>query len=262
MIKDNPHELEMMRADMETVSDFYRPSNYWNNYQQVSYNYIQVAGISRFRSNKNKTWSSFGAVTDPLTGYAQRLLEKTAFAESESTAVQNFLAQGKLLPEIDSYLHLIRNETHTILQQLADKYRQHLQMLLAFSYHFCQLHDHQGFLSQIEDAGFGSPDIIQSFNGRQYTISFLRYFFQYLQMAKLLDFNELHSIVEVGGGYGGLAEVILKLHPHITYVGIEIPPQSYISQQYLTAVFPGKTLNYSETRNMPAIDMSSPPGKK
>lgn len=200
MIGDKPHELEMMRADMETASTFYRPSNYWNNYQQISYTYIKAAGISHFRSHKNKIWSSFGAVADPLSGYVERLLEKTAFTESQCPAVQNFLKQGTQHPKIKSYLHLIRNETKNILQQLANKYHQHLHMLLAFSYNSCRLNDHHDFLLRIEDSGFGSPDILHSFDNRQYTISFLRYFFQYLQMAERLNFNELKSIVEVGGG--------------------------------------------------------------
>lgn len=45
-------------------------------------------------------------------------------------------------------------------------------------------------------------------------------------------------------------------------MNIEIPPQSYIAQQYLTAVFPKKALSYSETRNMPTINMDDHPNKK
>jgi hypothetical protein len=73
MIQDKPEVLAEMLKDMESAPAIYRPSNYWNNYQRESYRYVNSYGISEFRSHKNILWSSFGAVADPLLGYAPPL---------------------------------------------------------------------------------------------------------------------------------------------------------------------------------------------
>lgn len=46
------------------------------------------------------------------------------------------------------------------------------------------------------------------------------------------------SFAEVSSGYGRLAYVILKAVPSATYCIIDIPPALYLSQRYLTTLFP------------------------
>lgn len=50
--------------------------------------------------------------------------------------------------------------------------------------------------------------------------------------------NTKPVIAELGAGYGRLAYVFLKLHPGCKYVIFDIPPTLYVSQWYLSQLFP------------------------
>ena len=65
--------------------------------------------------------------------------------------------------------------------------------------------------------------------------------------------------MEIGGGDGKQTEVIKKLYPHITFYLLDIPPQLYVAEQYLSTVFPGSVVSYRETRKMDKIPNT--PGK-
>jgi SAM-dependent methyltransferase len=65
----------------------------------------------------------------------------------------------------------------------------------------------------------------------------------------LLEYDSLRqgipesgTILELGAGYGRNAFVILKLHPQIKYVLVDIPPALWIAERYLSEVFPEKRI--------------------
>src|SRR5439155_517391 len=47
------------------------------------------------------------------------------------------------------------------------------------------------------------------------------------------------EVAELGAGYGRLAYVVVSASPGVRYTIIDIPPALYLSQRYLTTVFPG-----------------------
>jgi putative sugar O-methyltransferase len=46
--------------------------------------------------------------------------------------------------------------------------------------------------------------------------------------------------VELGGGYGRLAWVLLVAHPGLRYILVDIPPALAIAEEYLTTVLPDR----------------------
>jgi putative sugar O-methyltransferase len=46
------------------------------------------------------------------------------------------------------------------------------------------------------------------------------------------------NVCEIGAGYGRLAYAFLKALPRVSYTIVDIPPALYLSQRYLTALFP------------------------
>ncbi len=49
--------------------------------------------------------------------------------------------------------------------------------------------------------------------------------------------DAIHSVVEVGGGYGHMAKHFRNLNPEVTYTIIDIPIFSYIQYVYLRTIF-------------------------
>ncbi len=251
-IEDDPRTLDEMLEDLRNADPIYRPSNFWDYYQNESYRHIREQGVGEFRSHRLRNWASFGAVADPLLGDAHPLLGRGDGLQSAWLKVVG--KSVRRIPLLKDFL--------TTFEKLTEAYENHLEMLLELSYHYCLNADPQKRIAGIEDSGLGAPNISMKFDGRVYTLHFLRYFLQYLYLSRFVDFKEVRSIVEIGGGYGGMAEVISKLHPHILYVDVDIPPQIYIAERYLSACFEGKVLGYLETKKEDQLIPESHDGKR
>jgi putative sugar O-methyltransferase len=63
-------------------------------------------------------------------------------------------------------------------------------------------------------------------------------------IARALAGSSPESIVEVGGGYGRTAYVLLKLYPKAAYTIVDIEPALTISRWYLTTLFPEARLHF------------------
>ena len=135
-------------------------------------------------------------------------------------------------------------------------------MLLELSYYYCLHGDDKHRIRRIADSGLGAPNIMMQIDGKLYTIHFLRYFLQYLYLRRFVDFDNLDGLIEIGGGYGGMAEVVLKLHPDLDYVDVDIPPQIYLATQYLSACFEGEVVSYDETRRESELHLDNFSGKR
>src|SRR3989442_5199530 len=53
-------------------------------------------------------------------------------------------------------------------------------------------------------------------------------------------------MVELGAGLGRNIEVVAHLFPHATLLLFDIPPQLYVSHQYLASVFSNRVIGYDE----------------
>jgi putative sugar O-methyltransferase len=67
----------------------------------------------------------------------------------------------------------------------------------------------------------------------------------------LLEYDSFHvaipasrpaTILELGGGYGRNAFVVLRLCPEIKYIVVDIPPALWVAERYLSRVFPEKRI--------------------
>lgn len=114
-------------------------------------------------------------------------------------------------------------------------------------YRYSMEMDKQGglhILDSIEDSTLGNPYDYFRINEKSYTLSFLRYFDQMAYVKMHIDSGNLKSVMEIGSGYGGSAEVYVKTFPNIAYFNFDIPPQLYVAQQYLSSVFPKEVYTY------------------
>ena len=79
---------------------------------------------------------------------------------------------------------------------------------------------------------------------------------EYYSMSEVVSFNNMHTVLEIGAGYGRNAHVTLSLNSHIKMVLVDIFPALYISQQYLSSIFKKKKIfkaqkfsSYSDIKN-------------
>lgn len=108
-------------------------------------------------------------------------------------------------------------------------------------------------LEELELSLVGNPKELIRYNGKEYPASALRYYLEYAYCCQFVDFDQVSILVELGSGAGKQAEVIKKLHPEITFLLFDIPPQLYVAEQYLKTVFPESVLSYRQTRQMESL---------
>lgn len=109
-------------------------------------------------------------------------------------------------------------------------------------------------LIELNDELAGNPLEKFEIRGKWYSLNFVRYFYRALMIEKYLQISNSVYFFEIGAGYGGQAEVLLKMFPQLRICLTDIPPQLYVIEQYLKSLFPGDVLGYTSTRNMQTID--------
>ena len=97
--------------------------------------------------------------------------------------------------------------------------------------------DPKSYLEKLDEPEEGNPLTVPA--GRKRASQDLaNSVLEYYSMAEGVDFGKCRRVLEIGGGYGRDAFVVMKLNPHIQYTLVDIPPALWIAQRYLSSVFP------------------------
>lgn len=77
-------------------------------------------------------------------------------------------------------------------------------------------------------------------NGKKFMGTFLKCAEQLQNMEKVIPKEKFQNVCEIGGGFGAMAEMVIKRHkPHL-YCIIDLPETLEVSYMYLSSVFPDK----------------------
>jgi len=97
--------------------------------------------------------------------------------------------------------------------------------------------DVKGYVDRLEEPKEGNPLLVPA--GKQLASQDLaNSVLEYYSMAEGVDFAGCKRVLEIGGGYGRDAYVVLKLNPQVQYTLVDIPPALWIAQRYLSSIFP------------------------
>ncbi|MDB3935545.1 putative sugar O-methyltransferase [Granulosicoccus sp.] len=124
----------------------------------------------------------------------------------------------------------------TAIERYADGYDSALA-----DYRVLQAADDTGkrpYLHHFSESGEGNPIEQFEFEGRLFSRSSLNYLLGLCLLKRHTDDKPIHTVVEVGGGFGSLGEILLKgADPDIRYIDFDIPPNNAITQFYLSSIF-------------------------
>lgn len=253
-MKDDHELLELMMKDMRKVSNFYKPTNQWENHEKLFLPELREKGLHNFRRRKNSILSSFAATDLLPSSNVLRNLKKYRNADTKTKLKLNL---------IHFFLRGIINnkKTNKFLTYLVDTLSgTGYKDLCLLCYEFAKSYGAQRGAKPLDDfepSMVGNPEAVFYVNEKPFTISVLSYYIQYAYCCKFINFNSIDTIAEIGSGVGKQVEVIKKLHPKITFYLFDIPPQLYIAQQYLSELFPNSVIAYTKTRNMKQVSEAS-----
>jgi len=96
--------------------------------------------------------------------------------------------------------------------------------------------DRQRYFERLEEPVEGNPILVAS-EGRQVSQDLANTLIEYCAIGEAMSFEDIDSVLEIGGGYGRNAYIILALNPNIKVTMVDIPPALYIAQRYLASMF-------------------------
>jgi len=243
-----------MLNDTKNSPKLYQPTKYWHNYEKKFLPELKRLGLKDFRRRKNSIFQSFGSMDIDPIDIKLRVLNKDLF-EGIFPPKKSILFKRFIRSAIRIKLFRRRIE-HISRLWLGIS----LEEKLFFTYQFAKYYGIANKalpISNLSDSLIGSPKNILKINDNVYTSTLLRYYLYYAYTCKFIDYSSISSVLEIGSGHGGQVEVLKKLHPNMTIFVIDIPPQLYVCEQYLKAIFPNDVISYEKTRNMVEIPVNS-----
>ena len=248
-VADDPALLDLMLEDLSSAPEAYRPTNYWAVYQQRFVPELRSLGLRDFRRRFDSVLRSFGAVdfANPIA--------KTRVSGSRLLR----LPVVRSLPGIERLGQALDRRLGRYIRTLDDLDLDSYTRLGYAHAHLKAEGTHARPLREFSMSLAGNPVGVVEIEGRHYSRTMLRYYLQYVYMSRFVDFETIGTVAELGSGMGRQTEVVCRLHPRVSYLLFDLPPQLYVAEQFLSAVFPERVVSYRATREWTRLE-TVPPG--
>jgi putative sugar O-methyltransferase len=227
------HTIEHMKQELRSAPAVYQPSAFWNDMGAVNERVLDWSGEASFKRTLNQNYFNFipTASNDARMMRMRRLIrhcrqsapERCVFADPDCDP-------ASWVSCYPSYF-IFKEPDRATKRDLYGEY-------LALMYEYALRRDRSGLLAILEEPTLGNPirvlrngklisqDIVNSVRERNSILA-----------AMGTERDGRFTFAELGAGYGRLGYVMLKT-TRCRYFAFDIPPALYLSQWYLTTLFP------------------------
>jgi putative sugar O-methyltransferase len=212
--------LDRMVADLDDAPELYQPTVFWRSGMASIMKDLREHGVTSFRRHPSAT-----------AFYVPTYIERSPAAQSLESFLRS-VGRVELVTRVTNR-HLARYD-HAVATEL----------------------DTPGAprLEGASESAYGEPLEQFEFDGKRYSRSFLNYLRGLVLFKRTVPDANLLTVLEIGGGYGTLGEILLPVNPKIRYVDVDIPPVAYVATWYLRQVLgAGQVSGYDTTRKLKRI---------
>jgi putative sugar O-methyltransferase len=96
---------------------------------------------------------------------------------------------------------------------------------------------------KLEEPRVGDP-LPVSYFGRLISVDLAMCAHDLNTIASLTDLSQVSRVLEIGAGYGRMAQVLTTLRPDVEYTIVDIPPAIAVSKYYLSRVMPNSKIRF------------------
>ena len=236
-IDDDLSLLDLMVNDMEASEAMYQPTKYWKEYTYKVTQLIREIGLHDFRRSNEKVLSSFGCLDTAPSLHFSTFLNNTNNLEEHTKdfldpafKVANSLWESGTPVGPDG---LTIKNFFLMSERLADAKAIEVGLKP---------------LSELSISRYGNPlGYIE--NETHHTFRSIYYFNFVCFIAEFADISQYSTVVEIGSGSGAQAEILKKLFPHLTIILLDLAPQLYIAERYLSKSLPNDLIPYQESNS-------------
>jgi len=225
--------IEQMREELRAAPVVDHASAFWTDMGRVNERILDWAGENNFKRTLNQNYFNFVPVgpDDPRMLRMRRLVNHLGPIKLDRYAMDD--------PDCDPASWISWYPNYYIFKEPnRDAKRELYREYLALMYEYVLQRDRSGLLAKVEEPELGKPMSVRR-NGRlisQDIVNSLRER-NSIMSAVQLGSHAPFDLAELGAGYGRLGYLMLKTTA-CRYFVFDIPPALYLSQWYLTTLFP------------------------
>jgi putative sugar O-methyltransferase len=94
------------------------------------------------------------------------------------------------------------------------------------------------YTNKVSESSVGNPIEQHTIENRNFSRSFMNYLLGLNFLKQTVDTSEFKTIMEIGGGFGTLGEILLQdTRNKAFYINLDIPPVAFYSSYYLSEIF-------------------------
>jgi putative sugar O-methyltransferase len=236
-LKDDLELLNMMLIDSKNQSPLYHSGPYWAKKVKNAVNEIKRSGIANFRGSSNFIGMSYA---DNLA-----LDVRDAYNFGLRRLIRLLMKNYPLKKIFESQIQLTSwyaNDCIAYAQEILNIKEKTRNLLKKYTVPYSLL---------------GNCLVKVKIDGHDYALHYLNLLEQHDNIASRINFNNAHSIFEIGGGFGINVHLLLENYKNIKKVlYLDIPPNLYIGTQYLKAFYDASVIDYRALRHLDSIKFS------
>jgi putative sugar O-methyltransferase len=223
--------LQLMLDDLQSQEEIYQPTAFWSQASTDISDALRTHGLDSFRSLpaiRNFFAPSYGPPFNRLSvALVEEIINNVASNEDQQSTLKHML-NGEMWALSDYRVMMASNRP-------SDKLT----------------------LAPLSESKIGNPFEHFQFDSKWFSRSFLNYLLGLSFLKQHVDTSSIHRVIEVGGGFGSLGEILSQAGEY-AYVDIDIPPTAAVSSYYLSHQSNITLTPYSETRNLETIPFPEP----
>ena len=216
--------MKDMLADADKAPAIFSPGPYWKPHADLMIGLVERHGIEKFRAIPDKALIAFatGNQFKPPASRALKLNDALRRLPvigrfSDALARDVDIGYGRARSEANYKLHVV----FALLQEIAPD------------------------LAELKESSVGNPPVFSIYE-RSFSEMFLLKLLEIALLRQHDDFENIKNVVEVGGSYGLVGEILRKRYPAIRYTLVDLAPVAGFAQYYLSNVFPGGVSGFGE----------------
>lgn len=249
--EDRP-QIQAMYDELKSAAAVYWPSKLWEFFNEVNMEQLRRGGMHFFKRSINQNYFNF----IPYSPLDPQLRQLTLWwlRHPSLTPLKLQLVDPDRIEGTNRYVRVdLRMFTLARGQSLISRLSKKIDAdfarvalvalyrgLLATLWDFVRGHDKFKLVDTLAEPRLGSP-VAAYFRRRMISQDLAHSIMEFNSIIGDLPPMRGMRIAEVGAGYGRLAYVIAR-QTDCRYVVIDIPPGLYVSQWYLSKLFPGKRI--------------------
>lgn len=183
----------------------------------------------------------------------QGQLFDSGFENFRRTVAKDYFTWTRMVPWDEQFIFLIKNLP--LMATVANVFRtfippkhRHIPLRQSLTYNFLSnmVWDYSvrvwPEIEKLSDPLIGNPPSLHR-NGRLISQDLANSGLEaQFVLSGLPNALKVQTVCELGAGYGRTAHALLTLRPNLRYVVVDIPPALYVSQRYLSAVYPHRKI--------------------